>query len=189
MKIPEKIKIGGKTYTVEITSKMDLGINNVSAEILYSDLIIRVSPQATAKMEADFIHEMVHAIYFGLGYRDHDEKRVDELANALHSVIVDLDAHITRITAKSRAATWAEKIAARFKLDREDLVVKNSYMYCDALDMCFFFLNGRTPAFAYAGYTVVRSADANGGLVKAFAKADEVLRYMAEYQEKEAATQ
>lgn len=40
-------------------------------------------------MEADFIHEMVHAIYFGLGYRDHDEKRVDELANALHSVIVD----------------------------------------------------------------------------------------------------
>lgn len=50
MKIPEKIKIGGKTYTVEITSKMDLGINNVSAEILYGDLIIRVSPQATAKM-------------------------------------------------------------------------------------------------------------------------------------------
>lgn len=29
----------------------------------------------------------------------------------------NLDAHITRITAKSRAATWAEKIAARFKLD------------------------------------------------------------------------
>lgn len=89
MKIPEKIKIGGKTYTVEITDKMDLGINNVSAEILYGDLIIRVSPQATAKMEADFIHEMVHAIHFGLGYRDHDEKRVDELANVLHSVIVD----------------------------------------------------------------------------------------------------
>lgn len=89
MKIPEKIKIGGKTYTVEITNKMDLGINNVSAEILYSDLIIRISPQASAKMEADFIHEMVHAIYFGLGYRDHDEKRVDELAHALHSVIVD----------------------------------------------------------------------------------------------------
>ena len=89
MKIPEKIKIGGKTYTVEITNKMDLGINNVSAEILYGDLIIRVSPQAAAKMEADFIHEIVHAIYFGLGYRDHDEKRGDELANALHSVIVD----------------------------------------------------------------------------------------------------
>ena len=41
MKIPEKIKIGGKTYTVEITNKMDLGINNVSAEILYGDLYCR----------------------------------------------------------------------------------------------------------------------------------------------------
>lgn len=48
---------------------------------------------------------------------------------------------------------------------------------------------GRITRSGYAGYTVVRSADANGGLVKAFAKADEVLRYMAEYQEKEAATQ
>ena len=101
----------------------------------------------------------------------------------------NLDAHITRITAKIRAATWAEKLAVRFKLDREDLVVKNSYMYCDTLDMCFFFLNGRTPAFTYAGYTVVQSADANGGLVNAFAKANEVLRYMAEYQKREAATQ
>lgn len=89
MRIPEKIKIGGTVYAVEITDKMELGINNVSAEINYNNLVIRISPQAKSKMEADFIHEMVHAIYFGLGYRDHDEKRVDELANALHSVIVD----------------------------------------------------------------------------------------------------
>ena len=38
----------------------------------------------------------------------------------------NLDAHITRITAKSRAVTWAEKLAVRFKLDREDLVVKKT---------------------------------------------------------------
>ena len=29
------------------------------------------------------------AICFALGYRDHDEKRIDELAHMLHSVIVD----------------------------------------------------------------------------------------------------
>lgn len=80
MKIPEKIKIGGKVYTVEITNKMDLGINNVSAEIIYSDLVIRVSPQAQGKMEADFLHEVTHGILEHLGYKDHDEKRVDELA-------------------------------------------------------------------------------------------------------------
>lgn len=54
MNIPDSIKIGGKVYAVEITNKLDLGNANASAEILYSDLIIRVSPQAPAKMEADF---------------------------------------------------------------------------------------------------------------------------------------
>lgn len=89
MKIPEKIKIGGKVYTVEITNKMDLGINNVSAEIIYGDLVIRVSPQAQGKMEADFLHEVTHGILEHLGYKDHDEKRVDELAQALYMVIQD----------------------------------------------------------------------------------------------------
>lgn len=89
MRIPEKIKIGGTVYAVEITDKMELGINNVSAEINYNNLVIRISPQAKSKMEADFIHESIHAICFALGYRDHDEKRIDELAHMLHSVIVD----------------------------------------------------------------------------------------------------
>ena len=89
MNIPNKLKIGGKVYTVEITNKLDLGNVNVSAEILYNDLVIRVSPQAQGKMEADFMHEIVHGILDHLGYREHDEKRVDELAQALYMVIVD----------------------------------------------------------------------------------------------------
>jgi predicted metal-dependent peptidase len=53
------------------------------------DLVIRVTHQAKQKMEADFIHEMIHAIYYHLGYTEHDEKQVDELANALYMVIQD----------------------------------------------------------------------------------------------------
>ena len=89
MKIPEKLKVGGKTYTIEITDKMFLGNANVSAEIMYNDLIIRVSPQAQQKMESDFIHEMIHAIHSHLGYTEHDEKKIDELAQALYMVIQD----------------------------------------------------------------------------------------------------
>jgi len=89
MKIPNKIKVGGKTYKVEITSKMDLGISNVSAEILYNELIIRISKQAEQKMQADFLHEMFHAIFDHLGYKEHDEKHIDELAQALHMIITD----------------------------------------------------------------------------------------------------
>ena len=89
MRIPEKVKIGGNTYTVEITDKMNLDISNVSAEISYTDLIIRISPQAQSKMEVDFVHELLHAVFFCLGYREHDEKRIDELAHVLHMVAVD----------------------------------------------------------------------------------------------------
>lgn len=89
MKIPKKLKIGAKVYDVEITNKLDLGNVNYSGEILYTDLIIRVCPSAQAKMEADFLHEMVHGMLDHLGYTEHDEKKVDELANVLHMIIQD----------------------------------------------------------------------------------------------------
>lgn len=89
MKIPEKVKIGGLTYNVEITEKLDLGIANCSAEILYNDLIIRVTPQAKEKMEADFWHEIVHGILSQLGYKQHDEKRVEEMAQSLYALVKD----------------------------------------------------------------------------------------------------
>ena len=40
-------------------------------------------------MEADLLHEMMHGIFDFLGYKDHDEKQIDELANALHMIILD----------------------------------------------------------------------------------------------------
>lgn len=49
-----------------------------------------------------------------------------------------LDGHIRWIESKKQADTWAEKIAMRFK-GSNSLPVKNSYMYCDTLDMRFFF--------------------------------------------------
>ena len=89
MKIPEKIKIGGKIYAVEITDKLDLGSVNYSGEISYQNLIIRICPSAKCKMEADFLHEMMHGIFNHLGYVNHNEKKIDELANALYMVIQD----------------------------------------------------------------------------------------------------
>lgn len=89
MTIPEKLKIGAKVYDVEITNKLDLGNVNYSGEISYTDLVIRICPNAQAKMESDFLHEMIHGMLDHLGYTEHDEKKVDELANVLHMVILD----------------------------------------------------------------------------------------------------
>ena len=89
MKIPEKLKVGGLYYDVEITNQMYLGAANVSAEIMYDDLKIHIAPNPEPRMQADFVHEMLHAICHNLGYREHDEKKIDELAQALYAVFVD----------------------------------------------------------------------------------------------------
>ena len=89
-----------------------------------------------------------------------------------------LTAHVRWIANKRQAETWAERIAMRFK-GTSPMVFKNSYMYCDTLDMCFFYTPQGVPQVAYAGYATADSADiTKGKLVEAFRKADTVLRRM-----------
>lgn len=98
---------------------------------------------------------------------------------------VGLDTHIRWIEGKRQAQTWAERIAVRF-MGAAQLPVKNSYMFCDTLDMCFFYTPQGVPQVAYAGYAAAASADlAEGKLVEAFRKADTVLRLMKKLAEEE----
>ena len=89
MKIPKKIKIGGRTYEVAVTDNLRLGSVNCSGEIDYLALEIRIAPIAKEKQESTLLHELVHGIYDHLGYSVHNEKKIDELANALYMVIKD----------------------------------------------------------------------------------------------------
>lgn len=96
-----------------------------------------------------------------------------------------LDGHIRWIEVKKQADTWAEKIAVRFK-GRNSLPVKNSYMYCDTLDMCFCYNQQGTPIMAYAGYVTVDSSDiTEGKLLEAFRRARQVLSTMKELAEED----
>lgn len=89
-----------------------------------------------------------------------------------------LDGHIRWIERKKDAYTWAEKIAMGFK-GKETMPVKNSYMMCDALDMCFFFDEAGRANMAYAGCTSVDQPDIfEGKLLQAFEKADQILKIM-----------
>lgn len=97
-----------------------------------------------------------------------------------------IDTHIRWIESKKQADTWAEKIAVRFKGD-SILPVKNSFMYCDTLDMCFFYNQQGTPIMTYAGYVMAGCKDiAEGKLIKAFRKAEQVLNHMKELAEEQA---
>lgn len=87
----------------------------------------------------------------------------------------NLDGHIKIIKNEKDENTYAEKIAGRFRSGH--LPVKNSYMFCDALDMCFFVTKDLTPTFAYAGYSAINHIDvAEDKLLKAFSKAKELLQ-------------
>lgn len=89
MKIPDQIKIGGKIYAVEKVKDVGLSMIHCTAEIDYCECEIRIYPSAQQKMEMDFMHEVMHAIFAHLGYKKHNEKQIDELANALYAVIKD----------------------------------------------------------------------------------------------------
>lgn len=93
---------------------------------------------------------------------------------------VGLDGHVKMIERRTQANTWPEKTAAAFK-GRDPLPVKNSYMYCDTLDMCFFYGPDDIPYMAYAGYVTVESKDIKEGkILEAFKKARQVLGNMKE---------
>ena len=90
----------------------------------------------------------------------------------------ELSTHIKQINKNADAGTWAEKIACRFRKG-EALPVKNSYMYCDTLDMCFFYTKDGKPCVTYAGYVTADCKDMTAGrLVRAFIRAGKVLQNM-----------
>lgn len=89
MKIPEKVKVGGITYSVKTSDRLQLG-NDAIAEIDFNKATIEIWSDIDEQVaRRALLHEIVHAIYSNLGYSTHDEKQIDELAGALYQVIVD----------------------------------------------------------------------------------------------------
>lgn len=68
---------------------------------------------------------------------------------AMHDTCRELgyDGHIKTIKHKKDAYTYAEKIAIQYGIPK---AVKNSYMYLDRVDFCFF-QNGNDVNFAISG--------------------------------------
>ena len=105
---------------------------------------------------------------------------VDKQAELIHKACREcgLDGRVKWIETRKDIQTWAEKIAERFKQNR-NIPVKNSYMYCDQLDMCFFYTAWDLPVVTYAGFAGVNDKDiTEGQLEQAFRKAREVLEAM-----------
>ncbi|MCB7043029.1 hypothetical protein [Flavonifractor plautii] len=108
-----------------------------------------------------------------------DKQQARAIAKACNEA--GLDSHITWHNCAADAHTWAERISVRFRDGRQPRPVKNSYMFCDTLDMCFFYGGPQhdIPYMTYAGYVTEGSPDiTEGKLTEAFKKAGTVLRIM-----------
>lgn len=80
MKIPKSFVLGGVTWEVRyVTSPNAYGMCDFNKhQILLCDDMTK------ERAEHTFCHELVHAIKFSMGLRDHDEREVDGLATFMH---------------------------------------------------------------------------------------------------------
>ena len=92
--IPEKIKIGGIVYSVRVSSEtLVLDGKECSGIIDYDNAIIKINNnRSEQKMLQTFWHEVFHGIIRERNFcpKDVDEETlVDEMAIALHQIIID----------------------------------------------------------------------------------------------------
>lgn len=64
---------------------------------------------------------------------------------------------------------------------KKSFPTKTSFMFCDELDMCFFYSSDGTARVSYSGTAKAGSEDIKYNLISAFQKADEILDLMEEY--------
>lgn len=89
MNITNKVKIGGVTYDVIITSEVDKSNRNVDGQIIYDKQEIMLKEgMAKEYSEEVFLHEILHGIFDFINL-DNDEKIIRPLSTALYMVIKD----------------------------------------------------------------------------------------------------
>jgi len=83
--LPEKIKIGGITYTIRFIPDEELSENNNCGKLdRDKDEILIGESLSLGNKLLSFLHEMVHAINGEL-----EEEEVESIAVGLHQVLVD----------------------------------------------------------------------------------------------------
>ena len=95
MKIPKKIKVGGKTYTVVqgyqfMDSDYQLGrVCHGTLRILLSDKTASGEPLARANVEEVFLHELLHCVDYAYNAGGLGEDTTDGLAQGLYQALND----------------------------------------------------------------------------------------------------
>lgn len=83
MKIPKQFQLGGVNWTVQTGELIEaMGFCQIDKALIKLNEEIKGDV-----LEQTFCHELVHAIMFSMGLRDHDEKFVDGFGTFLHQYL------------------------------------------------------------------------------------------------------
>jgi len=107
-------------------------------------------------------------------FNKHD-KQMYAMDKALHEL--NLDAHIYQVPYKKDLSTYADKLIG---IQFERLIpIHRSFMYCNSLDMDFFFSKDNIAMYSYSGRCFTKEEGEK--LIKAFEKANKVIDLMNKY--------
>lgn len=87
--------------------------------------------------------------------------------------------HTILFSGSIKPTTPAQKIVAEI-VGKDEFLAKISFMYCDELDMCFFYDQTGAARMSYSGATKAGSDDIRHNLVMAFKTAEIILDKMQE---------
>ncbi|MCY6958857.1 hypothetical protein [Clostridium brassicae] len=123
MNIPNKVKIGGVTYSViEYNNPSEEG-PQVDGQILYHKQEIRLKNDMSEEYKKNiFLHEVIHGLFEYIGF-EQDEAIVIRLSNALHGFIKDNPDIFTK------DATISNKLTTSVNIDAGEIIKKiENYM-------------------------------------------------------------
>lgn len=86
MHIPQEFQLGGITWKVEETPLLPAHLGESDNTLA----LIKVDPSLSTQIkEQTFCHELVHCIFYAMGYhvKKHDEVFVDGFATMLHQYL------------------------------------------------------------------------------------------------------
>ena len=94
MKIPDKVKVGGKDYKIVWNDELltNEGFNGLACHrelIIYLCKIYRGDKLAKSNIEEVFLHEIIHAVDTVYNNHSLDEDTVDRLSQGLYQVLKD----------------------------------------------------------------------------------------------------
>ncbi|WP_282804570.1 hypothetical protein [Clostridium tetani] len=118
MNIPNRIKIGGVTYSIIECSNPSEENPQVDGQILYHKQEIRLKNDMSREYKENiFLHEVIHGIFEHIGF-DQDETIVIRLSNALHGFIKDNPNIFTKDT------TISNKLTTSVNVDANEIIKK-----------------------------------------------------------------